>query len=165
MGPGTNPEDDKRKPEKGGKGDESGRPKEPGEGPLDLSRLGFKTTAGGDEPAGSAKPIKLPRTTSVPEDDLVDEDTPEEKAQRAALSEEARKLGIVPWDKSKMVQGPPATPDDIQTMFIFARGTIDRDSALRLEAKIRQYRNWYDAMSEVMDIVGKEIGEAYRRRN
>jgi hypothetical protein len=165
MGPGTNSEDDKRKPEKGGKKDGSGGAKESGEGPLDLSQLGFKGEAGHDEPVGSSKPIKLPSPESVPADELLDDDTPEEKAQRAALREEARKLGIVPWDKSRMVQGPPVTPDDIQTMFIFARGTIDRDSALRLEAKIRQYRNWYDAMSEVMDIVGKEIGEAYRRRN
>jgi hypothetical protein len=169
MGPETDPEGEKKKPQKdGGKGKDGGgapKPEKSEEGPLDLSQFGFKRIAGGDEPAGSSKPIELPRSKSVPEDALVDEDTSEEKAQRAAIREEARKLGIEPWDKSKMVEGPPLSPDDIQNMHRFFRQGIDLDTRFRILDYCGRYRNWHDAFEEALFAFGRELAEGLRRQN
>jgi hypothetical protein len=169
MGPGTHPEDERKKAHEGDKegNDDAGGPvpERPGEGSLDLSQYGFKGGAGRDEAAGSSKPIELPRPKSVPEDALVDEDTSEENAQRAAIREEARKLGIEPWDKSKMVEGPPLSPDDIQNMHKFFRQGIDLDTRLRILDYCRRYRNWHDAFEEALFALGRELAQGLRRQN
>jgi hypothetical protein len=172
MGPETNPEDEKRKLQKGegNKGDDpsGARPENASGAPFDLSQFGFCEAWGGDGTEAALTPKRLAPGQRKP---IV---LTEEEAWEEGLEEERlRKLGepfeFLAIDRSKLLDGPPMTLEEHAALWRLNRGQMKgpelRDERLRLHRMVATYRNWFEANSEILDHLLREIGDEIRGQN
>lgn len=172
MEPETNPQGEKKQPGKeGGKGqDDAGgaRPENAAGAPFDLSQFGFGIPAGGDGTEAAQTP-KRPAPGQQNPIVLTEEEAWEEGVEEERLRKLGEPFENLAIDRSKLLDGPPLTPEEHAALWRLNRGQMKshelRDERLRLHRMVATYRNWFEANSEILDRLLREIGDQIRGQN